>query len=161
MIKGKGKIQKIGGVLKDNELKMALAKLPDNQDYDFLIYDHKANRLLPYLNYLFSVVLKQISDQLPNHPSTHSLYKYFEERFAPEHTCVIDGQKFSYFDLKGEKSTDFCKVVENIVEYVQKNWNITVTSREELTAPEYRDFCVKAYANLEIDWNRFISSRNK
>ena len=50
MIKGKGKIRKIGGVLHKQELDMALEKLPDNVDgYDFLIYDHKANRQLPNL----------------------------------------------------------------------------------------------------------------
>lgn len=36
MIKGKGKIRKIGGVLHKQELDMALEKLPDNVDgYDF------------------------------------------------------------------------------------------------------------------------------
>ena len=161
MIKGRGRIQKIGGILKEQELKAAVEKLPDNQEYDFLIYDHKVNRLLPHLNYLFSVVLKQISEQLPDHPSTTALYKYFEEIFAPEHICTINGKEYSYFDLKNEKSTDFGKVVENIAEYAQKRWNITVTTNEELKRPECRDFFVKAYANLEIDWNSFISSQNK
>lgn len=159
MIKGKGHIVKIDGSLRQKELDDALQKLPDSIDgYDFLIYDNKQNRALPNLTYLFSVVLKQISDSLPDHPSTTSLYKYFEEIFAPKHTCTINGQEFRYSDLKNEKSTDFGKVVENIVEYAQKRWNIPIVSKDELRDAKYRELYAKAYAKQEVDWSRFISS---
>lgn len=161
MIKGKGKLRKIGGILQDRELRTALDRLPDNQDYDFLIYDHKSNRLLPNLAYLHSVVLKQISDALPDHPSVTALYKYFEEMFAPWHTCTINGEDYEYPDLKNEKATDFGNVVERIVEYAQKRWNITVTGNTELKDAEARDFFARAYAQQEIDWSIFISSLNK
>lgn len=160
MIKGKGKIRKIGGVLQKRELDEALAKLKDDVDgYDFLLYDHKSNRQLPNLTYLFSVVLKQISDELPDHPSTTALYKYFEEIFAPEHTCTINGEKYTYFDLKNEKSTDFGNVVEKIAEYAHKRWNITIIAKDELRNAEAREFFAKAYANQEVDWMQFLSHR--
>ena len=160
MIKGKGKIRKIGGVLHKQELDMALEKLPDNVDgYDFLIYDHKVNRQLHNLKYLLSVVLKQISDELPDHPSTTALYKYFEEIFAPEHSCTINGKKYTYFDLKNEKSNDFGNVVEKITKFAQERWNIMIVSKDELRNAEAREFFAKAYANQEVDWSRFLSHR--
>lgn len=162
MIKGKGSIKKYDGVLMKQELDSALKKLPDSIDgYDFLIYDHKANRALPNLTYLFSVVLKQISEQLPDHPSPLALYRYFEDIFAPEHTCTINGKEYTYFDLKNEKSIDFGKVVEKIVEFAQKRWNITIISKDELKSAEAREFFAKAYAKQEVDWSRFLSSQNK
>lgn len=163
MIKGKGKIRKIGGVLQKQELDEALDKLKDNIDgYDFLLYDHKSNRQLPNLTYLFSVVLKQISDELPDHPSTTALYKYFEEILAPEHTCTINGEEYTYFDLKNEKSIDFGKTVERIAKYVQKHWNITLIGKDELRDAEAREFFAKAYANQEVDWMQFMShQKNK
>lgn len=160
MIKGKGQIKKCNGTLIKQELDSALEKLPDSIDgYDFLIYDHKVNRALPNLTYLFSVVLKQISEQLPNHPSTQALYRYFEDIFAPEHVCTVNGKKYTYFDLKNEKSIDFGKVVENIVEFAQKRWNITIISKDELKSAEAREFFAKAYAKQEVDWSSFLSSR--
>lgn len=160
MIKGKGKIRKLDGVLYKKELDEVLEKLKDSDDgYDFLVYDHKNNRQLPNLTYLHAVVLKQISDELPDHPSVTALYKYFEEIFAPEHTCTINGKEYTYFDLKNEKSIDFGNVVEKIAKYVQKHWNITIISQDEIRNAEAREFFAKAYAKLDVDWKHFLSHR--
>ena len=49
MIKGKGRIRKICGALQKKELEEALEKLPDGENYKFLIVDDKPNRQLPQL----------------------------------------------------------------------------------------------------------------
>ena len=161
MIKGKGKLRKIGGVLQILELEKDLDKLPDNQNYNYVIYDQRDNRLLPHWTYLFSVVLAQISQQLPDNPSTAALYKYFEEKFAPLHTCLINGEKYEYPNLKGEKTIDVSSFIESITEYVHQHWNITIIAEESLKDGDCRDFYVKAYTSQEVDWNKFISSKNK
>lgn len=160
MIKGKGRFRKVNGVSHINELKDVLEKLPDNQDYNFLIYDDKANRLLPYQQYLFSVVLRYISEQLPDHPAPIGLYRYFEDMFAPLHTCTINGQTYEYTDLKGEKKNDVVNFVERINEYVLKHWGIEVPHIEDLKSVENRDLNAEVYANQEAKLAKFISSRN-
>lgn len=159
MIKGKGTFRKVAGTLQDEELKKALSKLPDNQSFEFVIVDQKDNRLLPYQIYLFNVVLKSISEQLDDHPSTEALYRYFEEKFAPPHICTIHGEKFTYFNLKGERKDDVVNFVERISEYVQKHWNIEFPDIQELKDVKVRDSYATAYLKQDIDWSNFISSR--
>lgn len=159
MIKGQGKLRKVGGILYDKELKESLKKLPDNENYIFQIVDDTKNRNLPSLAYLFSVVLKFISDKLPDHPSTDALYRYFEDCFAPLHTCLINGEEFEYTNLKGERQADVSDFIERVVEYAYKKWNIIVPTSEELRDPSMREAYCKAYRNQEIDWRNFISSK--
>ena len=159
MIKGHGKLRKIGGILYDRELRESLKKLPDNENYLFLVVDDTKNRILPSLAYLFSVVLKYISDSLPDHPSTEALYRYFEDCFAPLHTCKINGEVYEYTNLKGEKQNDVGDFIERVVGYARKKWGINVPTQEELKDPELRDVYAKAYQRQEIDWSSFISSR--
>lgn len=159
MIKGQGKMKKVAGSLFADELKQALAKLPDNEDYMFVIVDNKPNRNLPYLSYLFSVVLKYISDSLPDHPSTKALYRYFEDMFAPVHTCTVNGEQFEYCDLKSEKQHDVNNIIEMVVEYARKEWGIEVPQKTGLNTPELRELHSQAYLNQEVDWSSFISSR--
>jgi hypothetical protein len=158
MIKGKGKIRLVGGVLQKSELDAAIEKLKDG-DYDFLITDHQNNKMLPHLTYLFSVVLKGISDQLPDHPSTKALYRYFEVMFAPRHTEMVNGKQFEYCDLKSEKTVDVSDFIERVIEYAQKSWNITVATNESLRNADNREFYSLAYQNQEVNWNKFISSK--
>lgn len=106
MIKGKGKLRKVVGHTFIDEFKKVCEKLPDNENYLFVVCDDTRNRNLPYLSYFFSVVLKYISDSLPNHPGTTALYRYFEDMFAPIHTVEIDNEQFEYCDLKSEKASD-------------------------------------------------------
>ena len=160
MMKAKGKFRKIGGILYDKELRQSIKDLPDNENYLFFFCDDRKNRNLPSLSYLFSVVLKYISDNLPDHPTTESLYKYFEDMFAPVHTCSINGEVFKYTDAKREKQSDFNDFIERIIDYSWREWKIDVPDNDELRDPEHREFYVQAYAQQEIDWNRFISSRN-
>lgn len=159
MIKGKGKLRKIGGILFDKELKESLKKLPDNENYLFLIVDDTRNRNLPSLAYLFSVVLKYISDNHPDHPSTEALYRYFEDCFAPLHTCLINGEEYEYTNLKGEKASDVSDFIERVVEYAYKKWGIVVPTNEELRDPSMREAYSKAYQMQEVDWRNFISSK--
>ena len=159
MIKGKGKITKVAGHTVIDEFKAACEKLPDGDDYLFVICDNKKNRNLPFLSYFFSVVLKYISDSLPDHPSTTALYKYFEDMFAPIHTSKINGKRFQYCELKSEKASDVNNIIEKVVEYALKEWGIEVPRQEDLKDPELRELHSQAYLNQEVEWSNFISSR--
>lgn len=159
MIRGKGKLQKVAGNVFYNEFKEACEKLPDNDDYLFVICDNRKNKNLPYLSYFFSVVLKYISDSLPDHPSTTALYKFFEDMFAPIHTSVINGQQFEYCELKSEKASDVNGIIEKVVEYALNEWGIEVPRQEDLKDPQIRELHSQAYLNQEVDWSNFISSR--
>ena len=159
MIKGQGKFRKIDGNLFKHELDASLAKLPDGENFKFLIVDDKPNRVLPQLTYLFSVLLKVISDQLPGHPPTEALYRYFEVMFAPRHTEMVNGKQFEYCDLKSEKTVDVSDFIERVIEYAQKSWNITVATNESLRNADNREFYSLAYQNQEVNWNKFISSK--
>lgn len=160
MIK-KGKFRKFNGQLLDDELKAVCDKLSDNKDYVFVIADEGKNRNLPYLTYLFSVVLKYLSDTLRGHPSPIALYKFFEGMYAPVHTCILDGKRFEYRELKSEKSIDVNNFIERVVEYASKNWGIEVPRNETLAKPENRELYSQAYLKQDIDWNSVISSLNK
>lgn len=160
MIK-KGKFRKFNGRLLDDELKAVCDSLKDNQEYVFVIADEKKNRNLPYITYLFSVVLKYISDTMPDHPSPIAVYKYFERKFAPVHTCTIDGEQFEYCELKSEKSIDVNNFIEMVVEYVSEKWGIEVPRNETLAKPENRELHSQAYLMQDIDWNSVISSLKK
>lgn len=151
----------MAGHLYVDELNAALDNLPDGEDFKFLIVDNKRNRALPYLTYLFSVVLKALSDQLPDKPPTKALYRYFEEIFAPEHTCTIDGKAYTYQDMKSEKSNDFDVFIERIIDYSTKKWGVVFPEREELKDPKYREYYTQSYLEQEAEWISFISSKKK
>lgn len=159
MIKGKGKVRNIG-ILQCPELKAALQKMKPGDEWDFLLTDHRGNRQLPQLVYLFSVVLKAISDKLSDHPSTISLYRYFEDLFAPRHDVTINGTPYSYKDLKSEKSIDINNFVEKVVETARESWGIEIPSQAQLSSAEERDTWSKVYRQQEVDWCNFLSSRN-
>lgn len=158
MLKGHGIIRKVCGRVFDEDYQKARDKLPDNQDFNFIIVDTKKNRKLPYTQYLFAVVYKYLSDVLPGHPDKNALNKYFESKFAPKHTCTINGEQFTYCDLKNEKIADVNAFIEKVVEYVRNKWDIEVPNSEDLREPENRDFFSQAYLNQDIAWNSVISS---
>lgn len=150
---------KVAGHTFFNEFEDVCAKLPDNDEYLFVICDNTKNRNLPYLSYFFSVVLKYISDALPDHPGTTALYKFFEDMFAPIHTSRINGIEFEYCELKSEKASDVNGIIEKVVEYASKEWGIEVPRQEDLKDPELRELHSQAYLKQEVDWSNFISSR--
>lgn len=152
-------LRKMNGVLYDEELRLACNKLPDNAEFDFLIVNKNHNRNLPSQTYLFSVVLKYLSDALPDHPSAIALYRYFEEKFAPQHTCILNGRRFVYRDLKSEKIVDFDNFIGRVIEYSRLKWNIEIPTKEELSESKNREFYSQAYLSQEVDWNSFISSK--
>lgn len=160
MIKGRGKMRKLCGQLLDKELREACCKLPDNREYQFLIVDDKKNRTLPCTQYLFSVVYSYLSKTLPDHPAPLALYKYFEHKFAPVHTCIIDGERYEYRDLKSEKSVDVNNFIERVVEYASEEWGIKIPRNEDFADPKMREAYSAAYLNQEIEWSSVISSLN-
>lgn len=132
------------------ELIDSVDELPEGE-YDFVIYDTKKNRSLPQLKYLFGVVLKTISDELPNHPTVDALYRYFEAVYAPIHVCEIDGEKCEYFNLKNESSSEVDSVIQQIVHHATKKWGIKFPERDFLKLPEARQLYVEANYDL---WKR-------
>lgn len=145
MIKMKGVIEVHEDYTDTQELQDSVDRLSEGK-YNFLIYDDNKNRSLPQLKYLFGVVLKTISEKLPSHPSIDALYRYFEEVYAPLHTCTIEGEKFDYFDLKNEKSIELDSVTERIIQHATEQWNISIPTREEMKEAEARSLYAEAYA---------------
>ena len=137
------------------EFKDSLDNLPDGE-YGYLLFDKQKNRSLPQLKYLFGVVLKTISENLPDHPSIDALYRYFEEIYAPIHTCYINGEKYEYFDLKNEKSIEMDDVIEKIIHHATNQWNISILSKEEIKASEAREPYMDAYSEMWKNLSRKI-----
>lgn len=157
MIK-KGKIRKFNGKLLADELNSVCDKLADNKEYVFAIADFGKARNLPYTTYLFSVVLTYLSKELSDHPSTIALYKYFEDMYAPVHSCTINGEQFDYCELKSEKSIDVNNFIERVIEYARTKWGIEVPRNDTMAKPENRELYSQAYIKQDVDWSSVISS---
>lgn len=133
-----------------HETELAISNLKDG-DYTVLIMDDTRNRSLPQLKYLFGVVLKSISDQLPTHPPVDALYRYFEEIYAPIHTCNLPGgEKYEYFSLKNEKANEMNEVIESIVHHAHTEWGIKVAPKDQTKMPEAKELWAGAYTE---QWN--------
>ena len=136
---------------------LAFEKLSDG-DYTVLIFDDAKNRSLPQLKYLFGVVLKEISEKLPTHPPVDALYRYFEEIYAPIHTCNLPGgEKFEYFSLKNEKASEMNEVIESIVHHGSTEWGIKIESRHDVKLSEAKGVWAGAYTeqwNLPLSQNK-------
>lgn len=139
------------------DLQMAIRNLKDG-DYTVLIMDDTKNRSLNNLKYLFGIVLKQISDELPGHPQVNALYRYFEEVYAPIHVCHLpNGEKFEYFDLKNEKASEVNKVIESIVHHAKTEWGIDIKPKSGINAPEAKELWAGAYTD---QWNNLPLTHN-
>lgn len=167
MIKKKGNISVVGGVPDLTELNEALGKLKDGE-YMFVFANTDKNRALNKLAYLHSVVLRTIAEKLaesnpdddPVSPS--ELYRYFEEKFAPIHACMINNEKYEYFDLKSEHAVDIGAVTEKIARYAEKKWGIHIPTEEELNTAPYFQLYAEAYMNQwKGYWSEFLSRRKK
>lgn len=140
------------------ELRLAIDNLQDG-DYTVLIMDDTKNKSLPQLKYLFGVVLKSISDQLPTHPPVDALYRYFEEIYAPIHVCDLPGgEKYEYFNLKNEKASEMNEVIESIIHHVRTEWGIEILSKDKVKMPEAKELWAGAYTD---QWNLPLSKLNK
>lgn len=136
------------------EIAERLQELPDG-DYEFYIYDKLKNRTLPQIKYLFSVVLKTISDRLPNHPPINALYRWYEQMFAPLHYYEVNGETFEYVDLKNEPSSELNQVIKKITDHAYRRWNIEIKERSAMNAPEARELYADAYADT---WKDIITN---
>ena len=154
-----------GGVPDRSELEKALSKLPDDE-YLFVFANKDKNRAMNKLSYLHSVVLRTVAEELakrnpdsdPVSPS--QLYRYFEEKFAPIHTCRINGEEFDYLDLKSEHAVDVGTVTEKIVRYAEKKLGIHIPTEEDLNTEPYFQLYAEAYLNQwKGYWSEFLSRR--
>lgn len=156
MIKKEGALQIHEQRSNMEDLIGAVENLPDG-DYKYVIIDNTKNPLLPQLKYLCGIVLKTISDTLPDHPPIDALYRYFEEKFAPRHTVKIDGEDYEYVDLKNEKATEMDNVIKAIVHLAQSRWGINVPERSSLKVPEAKELFKDAYLEM---WKRKLNNPN-
>lgn len=168
MIKKKGSIRVVGGVPDLTELNEALGKLKDGEYMFVFAKTDEKNRALNKLAYLHSVVLRTIAEKLAERNpdeepvSPQQLYRYYEEKFAPIHTCMINGEKFEYFDLKSEHAVDVGEVIEKISRYAEKKLGIHIPTEEELNTEPYFQTYAEAYMNQwKGYWSEFLSRRNK
>lgn len=120
-------------------------------EYNFVLYDNKKNHSLPSLKYLFGVVLRTISEELPEHPPVDALFRYFEEVYAPIHVCEINGEKFEYFNLKNEKTDEMNAVIQQIIHHAKTEWGITIPDKDFMKVPEAKELYVEARYDL---WQR-------
>jgi hypothetical protein len=156
MIKSKGIVNVYKNNADKQELLQDVESLGDGE-YGYLIFDKQSNKALPHLKYLFGIILKGISDELPDHPPVDALYRYFEEIYAPVRTCNIRGEKYEYFDLKNEKSNEVNDVIEKIIHHAETEWNISgFLKRDELKASEARAPYLEAYASQWENLSRKI-----
>lgn len=131
-----------------DKIENVLTELKEDETLNVVVFsDVKPNPALPSLKYLNGVVLKTISDALPEHPPVAALYSYFEEMFAPILEHEIAGEKYQYFDLKKCKVAEMDAVIDKIIKFSKTEWNIDVLSKIEVKSPEASVAYIDAYTN--------------
>lgn len=157
MIRAKGIIEIRDGCADTDELLDSVDELPAGE-YGYLLFDKKKNCSLPQLKFLFGYLLKTLSEELEDHPEPEALYRYFEELYAPLHTCQIPGEEntFEYFDLKNESATEMDFVIEKIIHHAKSEWGIDLLSRDLLKAAEAQEAYAGAYAETWKNLSRKI-----
>lgn len=140
-----------GGVTYTEALQRNLQRLADG-NYRCLVLDNAPNKALPFLKYLFGVVLKDLSDKtgIP----VDALYKYFEDKFAPVRHAKIDGRIFEYKNIKDEGSQTLRDFTEKITTFAEEEWGIKVMERDALKAPEATAPYAEAYTD---QWKSFFN----
>ena len=154
MLISKGIIEVYEGYADKSELLESIDTLQDGT-YGYLIFDKNKNRSLPQLKFLFGYLLKTLSEKLPEHPNPETLYRYFEELYAPIHRCNIPGESkiFEYFDLKNEPATEMEYVINAIIHHAKTEWGIELKTRDQLKAAEAAELYAGAYAET---WKNYI-----
>jgi hypothetical protein len=165
VIKKHGTIRIQGDTRDLTELNDALAQLKDDE-YLFVFANKDKNRAMNKLVYFHSVVLRTIAEKLAEkNPDSDpappmALYRYFEELFAPIHTCKVNEKEYDYFDLKSENASEIGMVIEKTIQYVKKKWGIHVPTEEELNTAPYYKMYAEAYMNQwKGYWSEFLSRR--
>lgn len=157
MIRSKGIVEVHDDYVDTSELLEAVDVLP-NGEYGYLLFDKNKNRSLPQLKFLFGYILKTLSEELEGHPEPEALYSYFEELYAPIHSCKIPGEAyiFEYFDLKNEPATEMDFVINKIIHHAKTEWGIDLLTREGLKAAEAAELYAGAYAETWKNYQRKI-----
>lgn len=157
MIRAKGIIDIHNGYADTSELLDSVDLLTDGE-YGYLLFDKNKNRSLPQLKFLFGYLLPTLSEQLEEHPEPEALYRYFEEIYAPIHSCNIPGEEqvFEYFDLKNENAIEMSNVIEKIIHHAMSEWNIDLLSRDLIKTSEAQEAYAGAYAEMWKNYSRKI-----
>lgn len=157
MIKAKGIIDVHNGYADTSELMDSVDHLGEGE-YGYLLFDKTKNRSLPQLKFLFGYLLPTLSEQLENHPEPEALYRYFEEIYAPIHSCDIPGEErtFEYFDLKNENAAEMSNVIEKIIHHAMSEWHIDLLDRDLIKSSEAQEAYAGAYAEMWKNYSRKI-----
>lgn len=157
MIRAKGIIDIHNGYADTSELLDSVDNL-ENGEYGYLLFDKQKNRSLPQLKFLFGYLLPTLSQKLEGNPEPEALYRYFEEIYAPIHSCKIPGEKqvFEYFDLKNENATEMDTVITKIIHHAMSEWNIDLLSRDLMKTSEAQEAYAGAYAEMWKNYTRKI-----
>jgi hypothetical protein len=92
---------------------------------------------------------------LPDHPKPDALYRYYEEMYAPIHSCSIDGEKYRYFDLKNETSIEMNDVIAKIIHHAAQTWGIVIPDRATVSLPEAKELYLDAYTEM---WREYFNN---
>ena len=157
MIRSKGIVEVHEGYADTSERTESVGILPDGE-YGYLLFDKNKNRSLPQLKFLFGYILKTLSEELDGHPEPEALYRYFEELYAPIHSCKIPGEDmvFEYFDLKNEPTTEMDYVINKIIHHAKTEWSIDLLTREGIKAAEAAELYAGAYADTWKNYQRKV-----
>ena len=138
-----------------SELQREVRRLPDGE-YAFYLCDKTPNNALPRLKYLYGVVLKTISEELPDHPKVEVLYRKFEKMFAPMRETKLFKNEFSYQDLKNCSSAELDDVIQKIIWFASENLGIEIMKRLDFKQIEATEAYVGAYNDQWADYSRKI-----
>lgn len=158
MILVKGVINLSTDRIMDDEYQEAISHLKDGE-YGFIIFDKKTNKLLPILKYLNGVVLKGISDALPRHPPVEALYRFFENKFCSDETCIIDDDEIGeihYRSLKSLPTAEIAEIIDQIILFAKEKWGVDLLSRKDLKEVANSEPYLDAYANSWTDTSRTV-----
>lgn len=117
-------------------------------DYAVYVCDKTKPRSFSQNKYLFGVVLKMIAEETGN--EAKDLYKVFEEKFAPIKVIEFQGEEKIVRDMKRCSSKEMGLIIERIIRYADKYFNIRIPTQDELRTPEAEQIYVDAYNDA---WN--------
>ena len=140
-------IQVENGDVEVRRIKRRISDLEDGE-YSIFICNKQKNKSLSKLKYLFGVVLRTIANELEGDRATvNDLYRFFERKYAPMKTVSLNGEDLVVQDLKNCSSKEMGDVIEKIIQFADKELDITIGSREQLKDPEAQEAYVDAYNN--------------
>lgn len=120
----------------------------DKGDYGFIIFDKEENPMLPMMRYIHSILIKNIHKKLRQQGykvTEIGLYRFFEQKFAPEITEQVGDEMITYQNMKGLKTKELSDIADKIVEFGNRI-GVTFPTRREMKTKRYNDKYVELYS---------------